>query len=298
MLSIRRRRFIDIALSIYGSLDDPNGCCRALGRRVKASMLAGVWSTFSAVRGGFSIYEAGCQVCLAVRPHCLQYEYRVTDILLCMQNSDKSVTVSKLSRSYKYGLVGILIAMAASLGGEPVVGDLLDWPLRADVWGTVGQWVGSLLTGISFYLAYRVYKSSEDRERRAQAALVTFDCKITNNRYRGTVYNHSKSMISHVYLIVSQNASEDMNRKKPSFSKVRALTLGEKDNLDKKEPASFIAPISETEYTSVRPGVEHPFDEAAMQIGPSGLYNAKLMFTDGAGVDWIRYHDNGRLEER
>lgn len=218
-------------------------------------------------------------------------------ILLLMTEADGRLPAKKLSRRYTYGLAGILVSIAAGFAGQPFVGDLYDWPLQVSVWGTVGQWVGSLLTGVSFFLAYRVYRSSHERERRAQAALVTFDCKISPNRYRGVVYNHSDTIIRDVYLIFGLNSAADMQRKRPRFSKIMSKDAIAEQIGTPKKPASFIAPISETEFKSIRPDVEHEFNQAAVQLSASHEFAVKLVFTDAAGVQWVRYQDDGALEE-
>ncbi|MGV9869640.1 hypothetical protein [Rhodococcus koreensis] len=189
-----------------------------------------------------------------------------------------------------------LTLLAEIFSVDQVFGDMAHWPLRASVWGTTGQWAGSLITGASFYLAYRVYKGTVDRERRAQAQLVTFDCIIGPHTYRGTVYNHSKAIIRDVHLAISRRSEGAVDRRKPGFTRV--TLVNDEDAKNKKLIGGLIAPIAETEYDSIRPDVEQRFNSSGVQLGGnSDQYEVWLVFTDAAGVDWIRYQDDGKLEE-
>lgn len=180
---------------------------------------------------------------------------------------------------------------------DQVFGDMAHWPLRASVWGTTGQWAGSLITGASFYLAYRVYRGTAEREKRSQAALVTFDCIVGQNRYRGNVYNHSKAMIYDVYLVVAVRREGSVDRRRAKFTPVSIA--GAKESKTRTEPLEgLVAPISEAEYQSIRPGKEIEFTKDALQLGgKSNQYEVKLTFTDASGTQWVRYLDDGALEE-
>ena len=208
--------------------------------------------------------------------------------------------LGQTSRIVRFCVVaGVSIVVLAVLScvfspGE-VFGDLAHWPLRADVWGTTGQWIGSILTGISFFLAYKVYRGTVERELRAQSALVTFDIIVTKNRYRGTINNHSAAMIKDVYLVFNARTKADYDRQIPKFTKI-ARTVQMDCLLNAGSSSGFIAPISETEYQSIRPASEFAFDQPSEHIFSSHEFAVKLVFTDAAGTQWIRYDDNGKLE--
>jgi hypothetical protein len=59
----------------------------------------------------------------------------------------------------------------------------------------------------------------------------------------------------------------------------------------------IIAPVEETQFSSIRPEVEQVFDEELHLFG-NFEYSLKLVFTDAAGVRWIRYQDGVLAELR
>lgn len=173
-----------------------------------------------------------------------------------------------------------------------VFGELFDFPFETNVWGTFWQAAGSVLTGVSFFLAYRVYKSTVERERRSQATLVTFDSILTTHRLRGVVYNHSSTIIRDVHIVIRPRTKEDDKRIRAGWSKIAII-----GDVNRKQVLHTLSPVAETEFGSIRPDVEQKFEISSQKIAPEALYAIELWFTDAAGIKWRRFKDNGELAE-
>lgn len=161
-----------------------------------------------------------------------------------------------------------------------------------EIWGTVGQWIGSLLTGGSVFLAYLVYRGTANREKRAQAALVTFESSISSEGVKGNVFNHSDAIICEVYFVLRPLSKKAQRRARPAFTPVMPKSLLRNEGL-----SNLTVRVSETKYGTIPPGDGHPFGMSETRLKSSSFYEKCLMFTDAAGQRWIRFSENGELEE-
>lgn len=90
------------------------------------------------------------------------------------------------------------------------LGDLWQYPFHASVWGTAGQWFGSILTGGSLLLGFKIMRTNQKDKRREQASLVVFPSYYTSTfdedffliMIRGTVHNYSSSLVTNAAIVV------------------------------------------------------------------------------------------------
>lgn len=161
-----------------------------------------------------------------------------------------------------------------------------------EIWGTVGQWVGSLLTSGSIFLAYLVYRGTVNREKRAQAALVTFESSISSEGVKGNVFNHSDAIIYEVYFVLRPLSKKAQRRARPAFTPVMPKVFVRNEGL-----SGLRHRVSETQYGTILPGSGHPIDVSETRLKASSFYEKCLMFTDAAGQRWVRFSEDGKLEE-
>ncbi|MDI9960678.1 MULTISPECIES: hypothetical protein [unclassified Rhodococcus (in: high G+C Gram-positive bacteria)] len=87
------------------------------------------------------------------------------------------------------------------------LGDLWQYPFHASVWGTAGQWFGSILTGGSLFLGFKIMRINQKDKRREQASLVVFTNYYTSSlgedgdimplvTIRGSVHNYSSALVT------------------------------------------------------------------------------------------------------
>ncbi len=167
-------------------------------------------------------------------------------------------------------------------------GDLTHLPLNAEVWGTAGQWVSSLLTAGSLLLGYSILRINQQDKRRAQASLITFSAVYSQDmetdllsRVKGTVYNHSQAPITNVAIVVEMNETM-AKRRSPRIER-------------------FINPIhslivyhhvrAEEDLTStIMPNESVPYElqvSAVARLRPEDVV-VKLTFLDANSVTWDR----------
>lgn len=158
-----------------------------------------------------------------------------------------------------------------------------------EIYGTVGQWVGSVLTGLSLLLGFRILQINQQDKRREQASKILFTSMYRRDAetgllggIRGTIYNHSDAIILHTAITVS--LKDDIVRER--FSR-----------LDR-----YLDPsLGRLAYHDVQPedmigGVVEPHDSASYDIKwPFGLSDVGvgdvkviLQFDDANGVTWNR----------
>ncbi|ORB29502.1 hypothetical protein [Mycolicibacterium parafortuitum] len=64
-------------------------------------------------------------------------------------------------------------------------GDLWEYPLRADVWGNVAEWVGAIATGGAALIAVGYYMFQHRQEKRKQAMLVAVKASESHIKREG-----------------------------------------------------------------------------------------------------------------
>ncbi|MCT7656838.1 hypothetical protein [Mycobacterium deserti] len=160
-----------------------------------------------------------------------------------------------------------------------------------EIWGTVGQWAGSLLSGLSLVLATNILRLDQRDKRRSQASLVTFTYTKTldpdtdyANGVRGDVYNGSDLPITYARITVRSDKLSLSNAAQvqdPSvivivevFSENESITVGPK------RTASYHAPF-----------------HSGLQLQERDIA-VELSFTDGNGRNWSRDASGGLVEHR
>ncbi|WP_006247149.1 hypothetical protein [Mycolicibacterium tusciae] len=158
-----------------------------------------------------------------------------------------------------------------------------------DTWGTVGQWVGSLLTGGSLLLGFSILRINQQDKRRAQAALVTFTTTRTRdpdndfaNGVRGSVYNGSDLPISYARVEIRSDK----------------LQLGNAESVPDPTLITIADVFSEDESIAVSPKNAASYNasfSSGVRLQPNDL-QIRLTFTDGDGREWRR-DSKGQLSE-
>ncbi|KAA0094707.1 hypothetical protein CIW49_24465 [Mycolicibacterium sp. P1-18] len=171
------------------------------------------------------------------------------------------------------------------------LGDLWQYPFLASVWGTAGQWVGSLLTAGSLFLGFKVLRVNQKDKRIGQASKITFTARFSEDMetdnlsgVRGKVFNHSDALIMNVAIVVRLN-KEVLKRHRsrasllfdpiPGLVQYVSVMDDEDEYMDK-----IIQPGDYREYSSTIP-------QRFRNIQPEHV-EAVLRFADANSVVWER----------
>jgi hypothetical protein len=175
------------------------------------------------------------------------------------------------------------------------LGDLWRYPFLSDVWGTVGQWAGSVLTGLSLILAFRILQINQEDKRRAQAMKVTFtqrlSARIDNDNLassaRGIIWNASDAPITGIYIGVELKKS--VVRKQ--FSRLHVL---------KNPLAKFVAfqeVFTDEEFATIpAQGKNEYYKPIDVLVSPDDVV-VTLLFSDAHGRYWVRDNVGMLVEE-
>ncbi|KXO99046.1 Uncharacterised protein (plasmid) [Tsukamurella tyrosinosolvens] len=147
-------------------------------------------------------------------------------------------------------------------------------------WGTVGQWVGSFLTGGSLLLGYRILQINQADRRREQSSSVTFTVTTARDPVddsiaviRGSVFNHSELPIMYANVVIDVR---ELGAKLPTFAVVPVPTEDE---------APVLRPGSTSKYR---------FEIPDRSMRPEEV-EIRLEFVDASGRQWSR-DTAGRLQ--
>ncbi|BAH33218.1 hypothetical protein [Rhodococcus erythropolis] len=106
------------------------------------------------------------------------------------------------------------------------LGDLLEYPFLASVWGTAAAWVGTLGTVMSLATAAYYYRSTVKREERAQAQQIRFaHIRQTDDKIIGRVYNDSDRAIYDIQAMQARRPFEEVVSRACEIRPVGVKTL-------------------------------------------------------------------------
>jgi hypothetical protein len=168
-------------------------------------------------------------------------------------------------------------------------GDLAQYPFLASVWGTANGWVGTLVTGGSFLLAANVYRKNRQDKRREQASLIVFTNYYTSGfdedffliTIRGTVHNHSSSLVTNAAIVIEMTkgtARQRLSRLDRWFRPHKKTIANHKLQVDD-DITCTILPDTDMRYK-----VDIPFEA---KVAAEDVV-VKLTFMDGNSVEWER----------
>ncbi|MBY4210800.1 hypothetical protein HQO42_05375 [Rhodococcus fascians] len=187
-------------------------------------------------------------------------------------------------------LAFVVLTISIIFGKRRVFGQLLDWPLRAEVWGTAGQWVASILTFAS--LAVALYLILRDRVHKEQENAVKAFCWIEHDEFvlRPHFINTSDQPVVGPTLIMvpkplekitalQKAATEQININRAPYLTKRLKFKHRRGNL---ETSTFRKDEQSGSHYFTS---EMPFDH----------YDAFVRFTDASGVDWAKSVPGGKI---
>jgi hypothetical protein len=178
------------------------------------------------------------------------------------------------------------------------LGELWHYPMYASVWGTAGQWVSSVLTGGSLFLAFKIMRTNQKDKRREQASLVVFTNYYTSTfgeedmtliMIRGTIHNHSSSLVTNAAIVIEmtkRTARQRLSFFDRCFRPHKKTVVYHNIRIDD-DITGTVLPDAETSYM-----IEVPYDEQLT----AGDVVIKLSFMDANSVEWDRPH-RGAPEE-
>ncbi|MFA1706040.1 hypothetical protein ACDT10_24425 [Mycobacterium intracellulare] len=178
-------------------------------------------------------------------------------------------------------------------------GDLWEYPFLASVWGTANGWVGTIVTGFSFLLAANTYRKNRQDKRREQASLIVFTNYFTSmmdqdfylTTIRGTVHNHSSSLVTNAAIVVEmtkRTARHRLSRFDRWFRPHKKTIAYHKLQSDN-DITCTILPGADTRYM-----VEIPYEKAIT----ADEVVVQLSFMDANSVEWERPFMGAPLESK
>ncbi|MFC7450656.1 hypothetical protein [Rhodococcus daqingensis] len=168
-------------------------------------------------------------------------------------------------------------------------GDLWAFPFDVAVWGTVGQWVSSLVSAASVFLALLILMLDRREKERAQASKVVFSTKWKGQELTANVHNHSDAVlfVAVLFLIEESVSTPSHKWRQPETSMVGVEDyLAYTFSIEADDRGLILANTSLTKRWTI--------DEPRR---PGYKMNAFLIFNDANGVTWKRSEYMGRLDK-
>ena len=187
-----------------------------------------------------------------------------------------------------------------------LLGDLWQYPFRADVWGTAGQWFSGIVSGGALGLGFYLMLRDRRKEERAQAQLITCRREPTGPRsdsdgdpvYPGLVHvlNHSTRPI---YSITARPLLVSWPEYQRRIANVPGIGKPSYSEQEWRNPEGKLRTFAESVLQSkVERRVLNPDETLSLEYAApmtARYYDILVEFTDAEGIVWSRNVDTSNL---
>lgn len=165
---------------------------------------------------------------------------------------------------------------------EPVFGDLAHWPLRAEVWGTAGNWAAAIGTSASVAAAAYYFIHNNRQAASAQAMMVSARLTAFDGNLRIDISNNSGASIYDIRISLQKRPFKEVLLDPTSSPILGMLAEIKKDW----ESGPSHVPLYIPNHPNPSIGAGQELSQIFNGVSLTDMYWCKLTFMDANSVHW------------